>query len=55
MSVFSVYENESGSWVVVLPYKTTWWATKTAAEENAKAMAAKLGYVLVDGEYKEVN
>ena len=42
MKDFSVYKYGNGSWAVKLPYKTTCWATKKAAKENAKAMKKKL-------------
>ena len=48
---FTVSQYGNGGWAVALPYKTTVWATKTLAENNAKKMAKKLGYVLVDGAY----
>lgn len=43
MKNFTVYEYGNGTWAVKLPYKTTCWGTKKAAEENAKVMAKKLG------------
>tara|TARA_Y100000310_G_scaffold123270_1_gene122041 strand:+ start:487 stop:660 length:174 start_codon:yes stop_codon:yes gene_type:complete len=43
MKNFTVYKYGNGTFAVKLPYKTTCWATKKAAEENAKAMEKKLG------------
>ena len=43
MKNFTVCKNDNGTWAVKLPYKTTCWATKAAADNNAKAMANKLG------------
>jgi len=42
MKNYNVYQNNNGTWTVVLPYKTTCWATKEAAVKNAKAMELKL-------------
>ena len=43
MKNYTVYKYGNGTWAVKLPYKTTCWVTKEAAEKNAKAMEKKLG------------
>lgn len=43
MKNYTVYEYGNGTWAVKLPYKTTCWATKKAAEENAELMKEKHG------------
>ena len=42
MKNYTVYKYGNGAWAVKLPYKTTCWATKEAAEKNAKLMKKKL-------------